>query len=304
MADDAFDAERLDDIILALLWANSFEQSGSHRSWKSLPWDSLDRLHERGLISNPGTRARSVTLTDEAVEHGRVLFERWFAATASDPANTAGNASARSGARGADATEIHQFKITLDDIEPPIWRRIQLPGDATFWDLHCAINDAMGWQDMHLHVFEADDRKHAVNIGIPIDDDLPWRGAPVQAGWEVPIASVFEKAGDHCVYRYDFGDDWSHQIVLEAVVPRDGRVRYPRCIDGARACPPEDCGGAPGYTELLSALARPEKADAWGKELLEWLGDDFEPEHFDPREMTFHAAKPRLKALLQGLRQG
>jgi hypothetical protein len=192
---------------------------------------------------------------------------------------------------------IHQFKITLDGTKPPVWRRIQLPATATFWDLHCAIQDAMGWEDEHLHAFEAGDRRHPINIGIPSDDG-PWGMTDERAGWDVAVSDLLKQPGDKCKYLYDFGDGWRHTVQLQQVLPRETGVNYPRCTAGARACPPEDCGGIHGYARLCEALKNPAKADEDGEELLEWFGDDFDPEHFDPDEVTFHSAARRLKALL------
>ncbi|MGH8214950.1 MAG: DUF6429 family protein [Rhodanobacteraceae bacterium] len=290
------DNDRVDYIILALLWANSFKEPGGHRAWKSLDWDALDRLHERGLIGNPRSRAHSVTLSDEAFQHGGELFQQWFggAAVAETPAVKAAKTRARKSA--ARSPTVHQFKITLDDTKPPIWRRIQLPSDATFWDLHCAINDAMGWEDMHLHSFHIGNRRSGVEIGIPMDD-MPLGDTPVLADWDIPIAEHFGRPKARGSYLYDFGDGWSHQVVLEAIIPREANATYPRCIDGARACPPEDCGGAWRFAHLCELLANPNNADEEGEELLEWVGDDFDPNYFDPADVRFHSAKRRLKAL-------
>ena len=200
------------------------------------------------------------------------------------------------------AVTVHQFKLTLDGIRPPIWRRIELPSDASFWDLHCAINDAMGWEDMHLHEFRLGRLRDGVRIGIPMDDGSGWFDDTGLAGWKVPIATHFAAPGTRCVYLYDFGDDWSHQVRLEAILPREAGVPYPRCVAGARACPPEDCGGAYGYAQICAALAHPDQRDEEAEELLEWLGDDYDPEAFDAGQVKFHSAALRLKALRGSMR--
>ncbi len=191
---------------------------------------------------------------------------------------------------------IHQFEITLEYTAPPIWRRIELPSDATFWDLHCAINDAMGWEDEHLHAFEMGDRRHPVTIGIPMDG-APWGAADEQADWDVTITDHFQQPGDQCIYEYDFGDGWRHKVQLRHVLPHEAGVTYPRCTDGARACPPEDCGGVPGYAQICEVLNDPAQIDEDTEELLEWVGNDFDPEHFNPGEVRFRSAAKRLKAL-------
>ncbi len=125
--------------------------------------------------------------------------------------------------------QVYQFKITLRDIKPPIWRRIQVPETYTFWDLHVAIQDAMGWSDYHLHEFEmvnsSTDLK--VNIGIP-DEDF---GREILPGWKQKIADYFSVENRSADYTYDFGDNWEHIIKLEKILPRDKNVDYPICID-------------------------------------------------------------------------
>lgn len=293
----AFDSNRFDDIVLALLWANSFKEPGGLRAWKSLDWDALDRLHQRGLISNPRSRAHSVTLSDEAFERGRNLFEHWFGRAATG--EPAGKPAARAQAlhSAAPARTVHQFRIILDGISPMIWRRIQLPSDSTFWDLHCAINDATGWEDAHLHRFHVGGKRGGVEIGIPMDEMLR-SDTLMLADWEVPIATYFDKPGTRGGYLYDFGDDWNHQVILEAIVPREAGAKYPRCTDGARACPPEDCGGLPGYERICAIFSEPGSADAEAGELMEWVGEDFDPDRFDLAKVRFRSAKRRLKALL------
>ena len=144
-------------------------------------------------------------------------------------------------------SKVYQFKITLGGIEPPIWRRIQVPGSYSFWDLHVAIQDAMGWTDCHLHVFRILDpgTDDTEEIGIPNEDRFV--GEPeILPGWDLSIKNYFSEANTRATYEYDFGDGWKHEIVLEKIFPRKPGTKYPTCIEGRRACPPEDCGGFPG----------------------------------------------------------
>jgi hypothetical protein len=298
MSTSEFNTKLFDDVVLALLWFNSSEgKFGGHSAWKSLPWDALDRLHARELISDPRRKNYSVALDDEAWQRGRALFEQWFVApapaTVSAPAVAPGKAGKHAKA-GKPAGTAHQFKITLDYTSPAVWRRIQLPSEATFWDLHCAINDAMGWEDAHLHEFKLGNKRDSQRIGIP-EDDSPW-GDDALADWDVPIATHFAKRGARCNYLYDFGDGWSHKVELEAIAPREPKTKYPRCLDGARACPPEDCGGPFGYERLCTALADPASVDGDTEELLESFAD-YDLEAFDPAKVKFHSAARRLKAL-------
>jgi len=186
---------------------------------------------------------------------------------------------------------VYQFKIALEGISPPIWRRIQVPETYTFWDLHVAIQDAMGWLDCHLHEFEVSvpSTGTKVKIGIP-DEEF---GRPILPGWEKKITQYFLKENDKAGYCYDFGDGWSHKVELEKILPREKDVNYPRCIEGKRACPPEDCGGVSGYEELLSVMK--DKPHERYEEMVEWLGGEFDPERFDPKEVKFDDPAKRLR---------
>jgi len=160
----------------------------------------------------------------------------------------------------------YQFKITLKGSRPPIWRRIQVPESYTFWDLHIAIQDAMGWEHCHLHEFEVVDPSTGfkVYIGIPSEGAMD-----VLAGWEERIADYFSMENRKAEYIYDFGDEWVHRVLLEKILPREENTGYPKCIGGKRACPPEDCGGVWGYYELLRAWRDPNSSEH--SEAKEWL---------------------------------
>ena len=122
-----------------------------------------------------------------------------------------------------------------------------MPEFFSFWDLHVAIQDSMGWLDCHLHEFcvVIDSKTGRVErFGIPIDDSF---GEPkVQPGWTVSVSDVIGKVTLPMLYTYDFGDDWHHVVIYESGAPRDRKTACPRCISGARKCPPEDCGGVHG----------------------------------------------------------
>ena len=179
-----------------------------------------------------------------------------------------------------------QFKIELKRIEPLIWRRIQVPADYNFWDLHVAIQDAMGWSDSHLHYFtiKGKSKRNARDIGIPdfyyIDEDLE-----VWPGWEIPVVEYFNDLGVEANYLYDYGDYWEHFVQLEGYIYNNRRTKPPFCVGGERACPPEDCGGVDGYYKLLEILSNP-KHDEY-EEMKIWAGKDWDPEKFDPNEVKF-----------------
>lgn len=194
--------------------------------------------------------------------------------------------------------DILQIKVTLKDIRPVVWRRIEVVASGTFWDLHVAIQDAMGWTDSHLHQFSIRDGQETIDeVGIP--DDEWFGGDPVvRAGWKVRLAEYFDHVGARALYDYDFGDGWSHEVRVEAVRARAPKTQYPRCTGGARACPPEDCGGVGGYARLLDIMADPKHEEQ--ESMLEWLGGPIDPNEFDASEVRFDDPKERKKLMLEG----
>jgi hypothetical protein len=177
----------------------------------------------------------------------------------------------------------------------------EVPETYTFWDLHVAIQDAMSWLDYHLHVFEPETQGDSdpIRIGIPegpTDEEYV-------AGWKVPITLYFSNPGDTARYDYDFGNGWSHEIRLVSVELKKSGVKYPRFIGGERACPPEDCGGVPGYYRLLEVLANP--ADEEHEETMEWLKGHaknyfpYRPDFFDPNTVRFWNPKKRWKMAME-----
>jgi hypothetical protein len=201
----------------------------------------------------------------------------------------------------ADSKVVYQLRVSIAWISPEIWRRIVVPESYTFWDLHVAIQDSMGWLDCHLHEFTVPGAgKDRIRIGIPSHEDDP---DPLP-GWEVPIAEHFDRPGRLIWYIYDFGDDWYHQIVLEGILLADSSTKYPACIAGERACPPEDCGGLPGYEHLLDVLADAKHEEH--KEMIAWLKGHarnyhpYKPSEFNADKVRFSDSKKRLKSLLRG----
>lgn len=191
--------------------------------------------------------------------------------------------------------KVYQFKITLKGIKPPIWRRIQVPENYSFWGLHVAIQDSMGWTDTHLHHFEIVNPATSMKeeIGIPDEDFID---TSILAGWKRKIAGYFTGDNSKAEYIYDYGDNWEHTIKLEKILPRKEGIKYPICVDGARACPPEDCGGKWGYKEFLEAITDPNHE--MHEELLDWVGGDFDPEYFDKEDVYFDNPKKRLEYTL------
>ena len=172
------------------------------------------------------------------------------------------------------AEKILQIKITLKRSKPPIWRRIQVASGTLLPDLHEIIQTVMGWTDSHLHQFE--DGK--TNYAMSTEDD--W--SPVIDYSNLVIGKFIKKNGDTLIYEYYFGDGWEHILKLENVL--DSVMEVPVCLAGKRACPPEDCGGIWGYSNLLEILANPDHEEY--ESSLEWVGDNFDPDYFDIVEIN------------------
>jgi len=168
---------------------------------------------------------------------------------------------------------VYVLHVQLDDVEPPIWRRLVVEEDTKLPKLSRILEAAMGWQGYHLHDFQVGD---GVTFASPDEDSdhaIDER--------KITVKQILPRVGSTLVWQYDFGDGWEHTVTVEAMDEPDPDVRYPRVLEGARACPPEDCGGPPGYEHLLRVLADP--SDPEHDDLAEWTPDGFDPEAFDVR---------------------
>lgn len=171
---------------------------------------------------------------------------------------------------------VHQLKITLTGIRPPIWRRVQVSSSINLRRLHDVIQAAMGWTQSHLYQFQVGD----VEFGEP-DDEF---GMPIRSAKSTPLRKIAPQPGAVFRYEYDFGDSWQHRIEVEKVLPPELGATYPRCLAGKRACPPEDVGGVWGYEEFLEAIRDPEHEEH--EAMREWGGEAFDPETFDLRAIN------------------
>ena len=136
---------------------------------------------------------------------------------------------------------VHQFLIALSHVDPLVWRRIQVPQSYTFWDLHVAIQDAMGWEDRHLHEFRLFDDQSSKVIAIGLATDMMSPDRPVAPGWTIPLSLHFESPEWlvlPILYAYDFGDGWEHALIHEGTQTAKRSVTYPHCMSGAGSCPP------------------------------------------------------------------
>jgi hypothetical protein len=183
---------------------------------------------------------------------------------------------------------LYQFKITLLASEPPIWRRIQVR-DCTLDNLHEHIQTAMGWTNSHLHQFEINGQRCG-DPGLLAEEANEFEGMDSTV---TRISRIVPRDGKRFRFRYeyDFGDCWEHEVLFEGCLRADQGERYPLCVEGERACPPEDVGGVWGYAQFLEALADPHHKRH--KELRDWIGGSFDSELFDAREAT--------EAMWQGL---
>jgi hypothetical protein len=175
------------------------------------------------------------------------------------------------GRRVGEKTRIFQLKVALREVRPPVWRRVLVPGEMDLAELHAVLQTAMGWSNSHLHEFEVEDGDR---FGVP---DPDW-GDGVGDESKVRLFRVAEE-GSRLRYLYDFGDGWEHDVTVEKVGDPQPGTRYPRCVAGRRACPPEDVGGPPGYEEFLAALV--DQAHPEHEHWTEWTGGGFDPAAFD-----------------------
>jgi Plasmid pRiA4b ORF-3-like protein len=197
-----------------------------------------------------------------------------------------GGRTAPAPSTGAPATgDVFQLKVTLLGTQPPIWRRVLVDGSSTLDQLHEVIQAAFGWWNYHLHEFDVGRTRY----GVP-DPDEDW-GEPPRDERRTRLDAIAGE-GSSFQYTYDFGDGWDHKIAVEKLMPADSAPTIPACIDGRRACPPEDCGGTWGYRELLEILADPNHPEH--DERREWLGRPFDPEAFDAGEFADNLYNCRL----------
>jgi len=176
--------------------------------------------------------------------------------------------------------DIYQIKVTLRDTRPPIWRRLLVPAGLTLDALHDVLQVAMGWDDSHMHEFRIGQRR----FGKPDPNDRLMGLDPVGNERATHLYKVLGRVGAKATYTYDFGDGWEHVIVVEKVLPPDPAGHYPICVGGKLQGPPDDCGGVPGYYNLLEALRDPDHEEH--EDLLDWVGGEFNPDAFSVDEVN------------------
>lgn len=179
--------------------------------------------------------------------------------------------------------QIVRIRITLDDMQPAIWRRVELPTSNSLKTLHLVIQAVMLFENYHLFRFDVGEASY----GIPLDDD--WMDPPTRDAANIRLGKLVERGVTTFIYTYDFGDDWRHSVEIEGVFPADSETDYPRFVDGERSAPPEDVGGLPRFEQFLDAVAKPRHQSR--KSLLEWYGRPFDPTDISPDEIRTRMAK-------------
>jgi hypothetical protein len=186
----------------------------------------------------------------------------------------------------------YQLKITLRGTKPPIWRRVLVPAECNLEALHAVIQDAMGWEDDHLHAFHIDDEEYMGRD--------PMGGKPESDGedaYDYRLSDVVREPKAKFTYEYDFGDSWEHLITVEKILTPEDAAKLNlqhsfACLAGELACPPEDCGGVWGYYHLLETLKNPKSEEY--EDMKEWAGD-FDPEAFDLNAVNKRLARIKFR---------
>lgn len=170
-----------------------------------------------------------------------------------------------------------QIKVTLQEVRPPVWRRILVPAGTTLSKFHEILQVTMGWTNSHLHQFMINGRAYSRPGSRDEMDDF-------EDERRFNLAGLARDGVTKLIYEYDFGDGWRHEVVIEKALPPDPGKKCPLCIAGVRGCPPEDCCGPFGYEDLLKILK--DKTHPEYEERKEWCGPYFDPEAFDIGEIN------------------
>jgi len=169
---------------------------------------------------------------------------------------------------------VYNIKIVLLETKPQIWRQFIVPSSVTLHHLHLILQAIMGWTNSHLYKFQIGQNKYAEPD--PDNDlyELDFKNSRL-----TKLRHVVTRKGEAFQYEYDFGDAWTHMLLIEDIFEREPGKQYPVCLSGERVCPPEDCGGTHGYAELLEIIKNPYHEQYL--DMMTWLGGHFDPDSFD-----------------------
>jgi len=187
-----------------------------------------------------------------------------------------------------DQQALYQIKVVLLETDPPIWRRFVVPSSVTLHRLHLVLQDVMGWTNSHLYRFQIRTKEYAEP-----NPDNEFCELDFKNSRRTKLGQLVTKNGDVFRYEYDFGDGWDHMLLVEGILEYDHSARYPLCLTGERACPPEDCGGTHGYAELLEIIRDPDHEEYL--DMMTWLGGHFDPDSFDVTIVSQKLRSMRLR---------
>ena len=187
--------------------------------------------------------------------------------------------------------QTYQIQISLTRFKPKIWRRLLIPSNLLLSDFHMIIQVSMGWENSHLHQFIKDRTFYTERI--PGDDT--WGKMNNVDYKKIKISDVLKKEKEKIIYEYDFGDGWVHDVLLEKILPGNEKMIFLICLEGKMACPPEDCGGVWGYSDMLEILKQPKHEEY--DNIIEWLGEEFDPEHFDKEAVNNILKRLKIKGI-------
>ena len=183
-------------------------------------------------------------------------------------------------------SKTYQIQVVIAEIEPKIWRRLLVSSDTLLVDLHRILQTSFGWTNSHLHLFDN---------GLSTYSPMEFEVEETENSRIVKLSTILKRENFKVIYEYDFGDSWSHEILLERIIEKDAEGQIPRCIAGERNSPPENCGGTTGYQELLKTISNKKHPDY--KNMMQWLGGKFDPEGFDIEKINKKLKRKKIMRL-------
>jgi hypothetical protein len=168
-------------------------------------------------------------------------------------------------------SSIYKLRINLIDSLPPVWRNFYVKSDIVLSDLHHIIQIVMGWDSTHMNQFIHNQTFYGMPDPYDELETIDYRN--------IKLEDLLSKEGDQMIYEYDFGDNWEHRLTLKGVITDTNFPQIPYCEKGEKACPPEDCGGIPGYENLIRILSNTKNQEY--EDMIMWLGREYDPNEFN-----------------------